>query len=803
MQPDPFDLETISVEEIATLAGVSNPAVSNWARRDPDFPKSVRTEGRRVLYPMAAVTAWLARRGVDALIGLSDFERRFWQVADRSRHLLDGTTLLEALAWLSALQRSTSTTAATPIEAVAAAAASLGDEAAEGIGVVTNFDAATYELLRELAIDVAAADGKPLEAILSTSIRRERRGEYTDNPALIKDMLALCDLRQGLHLLDLQAGFGSVLRLASRQNTNLTAKGRVQSEAQRRMTTAFCAAMGVTVNLAVVAPWPAPADEHTCDRVIGVLPYGQTFDFDDDDPRWTYGVPTPGALLWAWIQESLYHLRPGGRAVLAVLPAMTGPSLRGNIAQIDAMLQDGVILAAVKTRHQLFGTSIPATLIVLGEPTTRPDDTSVLMVDLTIDTDQPDRFADWAQGRHDDKDPRCRLVSRVELIANEFALDPRRYVVPPADVIDPRLLAGSLAQATADAAALFGQLHQLTPTITSPHFNPDLGVWHRLTLEQLSHASAVEVIVSGARTARDDSGEIPVLSVGYLREPDGTPRVFADRADNPKAAALVGGDLILCLDHRPGHTYGVTTAEDGWLLGSGLVCLRFADTYPGLHDGWISLWLRQTPFRRECERLSGGTSIQRLARRDLLKIPIPLPPIEVQRAAVEHQALLDQMAQLNREAQRYVEQIAAVSNQLLEWRLQNEGDIADPARPATKMAAAPPAALDGLAVTLRRKGVEARAEYRGDNFVVLMGSSARSDATASLSPSYVQLRQSLLMQRVLLPRGDQLTAQTDIPFDSPTAAASVLLGTNVNGLAVWTLDDGRPLKVIAPRRGQR
>jgi len=803
MQPDPFDIETISVEEIATLAGVSNPAVSNWARRDSDFPKPVRTEGRRVLYPMAAVTAWLSQRGVDTLIGLSDVERRFWHIANRSRDTVNATTLLEALAWLTALQRLTGTTAARAADAAETAAAYLGDEAAQGLRVLTDVDAGTFELLRELAIDVAAAGGAPLESILSTPTRSDRRGEYTDNPALIEAMLTLCDLQPGLHLLDLHAGSGSALRRASRLYPDLTAKGRVQTDAQRRMSAAFCAAMGYSFGLSVAGPWPDPADEHSVDRVIGSLPFGQSLELDDDDPRWTFGPPMPGAPLWAWIQEALYHLRPDGRAVLAVPSAMIGPSLRGNLTMIDAMLQDGIIVAVIKTEHRLAGSAVPATLMVLHDPTDRPTEPSVLMVDLTVDNDLPERFADWAHGRHADDDPRCRTVTRTELIANEFVFDPRRYVVPPAEQVDPGQLAATLAQATTDAAALFGQLHQLAPTITDPRFQPDLGTWHHLTLEQLFHARALDLIVAGARPARDDTGDTPVLSVGYLRNPNGQARMFADAADNPRAVVIGTGDLILCLDQNPGDSYVATTAEDGWLLGNGLACLRVADAYPGLHHGWIPLWLRQTPFRRECERLASGVSIARLARKDLLQIPIPLPPIEVQRAAVEHQTLLDQLAELNRTAQRYVEQIIDVSDQLLEWRLHHDGDIDTPLRAPTAAPSVAGISLEGVTVELRRKGIQARAEYRGDRFYVFTGSTARRDATASLSLPYRQLRQSLIAEAVLIEGDDHLVAQIDMPFDSPTAAASVLLGTNVNGLAVWTLPDGRPLKAIASRRGQK
>lgn len=88
-------------------------------------------------------------------------------------------------------------------------------------------------------------------------------------------------------------------------------------------------------------------------------------------------------------------------------------------------------------------------------------------------------------------------------------------------------------------------------------------------------------------------------------------------------------------------------------------------------------------------------------------------------------------------------------------------------------------------------GVEARAREVGSDFVVLAGSTARADAR----PAWVTgraLRDRLIEKGLLvaLPTGGYLRFTKDIPFSSPTAAASIVAATNMNGRLAWKLPDG-------------
>src|SRR5689334_23232787 len=55
--------QLVSRAELARLAGVRRPAVTNWARRHADFPQAVLT-GEKEYFRLVEVVGWLAGRAV-------------------------------------------------------------------------------------------------------------------------------------------------------------------------------------------------------------------------------------------------------------------------------------------------------------------------------------------------------------------------------------------------------------------------------------------------------------------------------------------------------------------------------------------------------------------------------------------------------------------------------------------------------------------------------------------------------------------------------------------------------------------
>ena len=84
----------------------------------------------------------------------------------------------------------------------------------------------------------------------------------------------------------------------------------------------------------------------------------------------------------------------------------------------------------------------------------------------------------------------------------------------------------------------------------------------------------------------------------------------------------------------------------------------------------------------------------------------------------------------------------------------------------------------------------------GEGFKVFSG--AKVVATeGAVSGATKQLRKDLSANGVLSPDGDGMLALTqDYVFNSPSSAASVLIGSSVNGRTAWRLPDGRTLKEV-------
>jgi hypothetical protein len=93
----------------------------------------------------------------------------------------------------------------------------------------------------------------------------------------------------------------------------------------------------------------------------------------------------------------------------------------------------------------------------------------------------------------------------------------------------------------------------------------------------------------------------------------------------------------------------------------------------------------------------------------------------------------------------------------------------------------------------RGNGAEATGEYTEDGLVVFEGSTARLGTTTSAPAAVERRRQHLRADGVLEKEGDHLVFRENHPFNSPSAAAGVVLGRSSNGWHAWEDADGHPL----------
>lgn len=97
---------------------------------------------------------------------------------------------------------------------------------------------------------------------------------------------------------------------------------------------------------------------------------------------------------------------------------------------------------------------------------------------------------------------------------------------------------------------------------------------------------------------------------------------------------------------------------------------------------------------------------------------------------------------------------------------------------------------------LKARGIEARGALSNEGFVVRKGSCAAKDETPS-APSFLRnIRLSLIRQGVFKSSSDCYLLTQDYTFNSPSAAAGVLLGRSVNGRTAWRDSNKHSLKEI-------
>ena len=92
------------------------------------------------------------------------------------------------------------------------------------------------------------------------------------------------------------------------------------------------------------------------------------------------------------------------------------------------------------------------------------------------------------------------------------------------------------------------------------------------------------------------------------------------------------------------------------------------------------------------------------------------------------------------------------------------------------------------------RGADAQGEPTSDGFLVLKGSKATGTTVASMTQNFINLRNRLIEERVIVPKDDYYEFPDDYIFSSPSTAAAMVLGRNANGLTEWRLKEGTTLK---------
>ena len=92
------------------------------------------------------------------------------------------------------------------------------------------------------------------------------------------------------------------------------------------------------------------------------------------------------------------------------------------------------------------------------------------------------------------------------------------------------------------------------------------------------------------------------------------------------------------------------------------------------------------------------------------------------------------------------------------------------------------------------RGADGQGVQTSEGFVVFKDSKATLKTVNSFLENFVNLRNRLIEEKILINKGEYFEFTEDYIFSSPSAAASIVMGRTANGFTEWKQKDGTTLK---------
>ncbi|MFB9474540.1 N-6 DNA methylase [Nonomuraea salmonea] len=420
----------VSRAEIARLAEVKRPAVSNWERRHEDYPRP-RLVGGEQLFEVEAVLEWLDQRRIasNALLpnerSGATFGQRFrrnlagpaaqspqaqpvstkrpktndlWRTLDQLRgayDILRYRDLVLSLIFMRAQDRNGWSSVLTGDRSdPASLMTSINNKLGTGDApppIAFQVDAKIPSELVEFA-DVAV-DELGGAAAFRTLLDRfamlegKRGGEFYTPPSIVRVLVEALAAEAPGTIYDPCCGSGEILLTAALQTPGLAVHGDGLNAEALTLARMNLALHGIDSRLGRqsidVLSRPGNGDS-SYSYIVANPPFGLR-GWSREDPAlersWLYGPPPRGNADFAWLQFVLERLAPGGRAAV-VMPA--GAAFRGGRERVirQAMVADGCIESVIALPPMLFyNTAIGATIWVLRRSSNPQRE--LLLVDAT------------------------------------------------------------------------------------------------------------------------------------------------------------------------------------------------------------------------------------------------------------------------------------------------------------------------------------------------------------------------------------------------------------------------------------
>ncbi|MRH92817.1 N-6 DNA methylase [Nocardia sp. SYP-A9097] len=516
---------TLTAADIARMTGYGRAAVSNWRRRYSDFPRPVGGTSASPLFSLAEVEQWLVRAGKRVEVSEEDL---WWQ---QLRSATDDLGLARAVAEVGRKVNESVTGGTSP---------DLPSGLIEGLGA-----AEAYEF------------------IVARYLEAHSRRVAVTPAATARLMVDIAEVDDAA-VFDPACGVGTLLKAAGAAGAALLAGQERDADAALITASRLALAGGNAEirsgdSLRDNSFGGSAFDAALCDLPFGDRDWG--FPELSSDLRWVYGLPPRGEPELAWVQHLLWHLKPGGRAVV-LLPAVVSDRTSGRRVRAS-LLRAGALRAvfALPGSSAAGSTAVPH-LWVLRQPVQGdPLPPRVLFADITAGP--VGRVLDvWRSflTKPDSEPLAGYAVPLMELLDDRVDLNPTRFekVVGQGDR-NVAVIRAELVDLLAESARV---VEMLSEVVSSP--NTTL----MTTVGELLRIGAVSLLRAPARMDTT-IGDLPVLGVEDLvagRSPSGL------TTDTPGVVLLEPGDVVVAEGRNRYDPLVVT--EGGAALGPRLYALR-------------------------------------------------------------------------------------------------------------------------------------------------------------------------------------------------------------------------------------
>lgn len=671
-------IATLTTGDIARLAGVDVSTVSNWRRRfDGSFPQPIVSAdaGKRPTFNREEIVEWLAMNPRVGAVN-SNVNMDLWRLLDTLRGALPTDALIDVFGAVTVLvehhRRMNKSIASWPGSEIRRACLGndLPDEVSnlvriESLDALTDTDLERLLSLIEPTSDLLAL----LDSIIARNVNRlSEAGERTTPELLSSFLVALADENPAGKIYDPAAGYAGLLIAALQKKKGGSGVGVEVNQsaaitARRRLYLSNDAGR-ILVGDSLLTD---PAYSTLADLVLVDPPLGLRLPTETGEhqyPVWEFGTPSNSNADMAWLQHAIAHLKPEGRAI--VVTVINNLSRGGREALIrNELIRRGAVQAVITLPGKVrANTSIRLAVWVMGTPDKTDRRQSVLLIDAganDLSALDPDGkvvqiFNEWIKDASVPLDPSIAVsVAVTELLAPDATLDPKRWLVNPADELSAAEWVDIAKLSYGQAVAALTAEQALPPVV----FAPAEAAVRKVSLGDLQRKGDVSILrgryVKG--TSEESADTYPVLNVKHVRHETDPATIVTDRtavSASTTAQLILPGDILI---YPEGNSVKATVwTEPGWVLGSFLQCVRVKDSSVLLPE-YVAAAISSPTNERFLTESTIRTNF------DLKQFEISIPAFEVQQTLTALTGLLTvELSEVEAKADALRNAQAAVSN---------------------------------------------------------------------------------------------------------------------------------------------